>query len=271
MPDPIQLAHPTLQCKCCGGRAPIFGVVDFVQNMTSVKLEMCGVPVYYHRCANCGYLFTTFFDNFTNADFSKWIYNEQYGLVDLGYGETRARDNCKIISEQFPALKQMKILDYGGGTGKLAQFLKANGFVTVDTYDPFVPEHSRRPEQKYDLVTAFEVVEHTTKPMEMFTDLISFLAPEGLLFFSTELQPFDILTQGTRWVYLNPRAGHASTYTPQAITSIINPMGLTLACFSKWFQAAWRGDAQQVPQFARHLIRQPGQTQPGQAPGQPAA
>src|SRR5580700_9483928 len=137
MPDPIQLAKRFLPCKCCGGRSPIFGVVDFVQNMSFNKPEMFGIPVYYHRCSVCGYLFTTFFDEFTGEDFRKWIYNEQYGLVDPGYGESRAKDSCGIIAQNFPGAKGLRVMDYGGGTGKLAQFLKENGFGAVDTYDPF--------------------------------------------------------------------------------------------------------------------------------------
>jgi 2-polyprenyl-6-hydroxyphenyl methylase/3-demethylubiquinone-9 3-methyltransferase len=254
MPDPIKTAEPVLRCKCCGGRAPIFGVVDFVQNMSFNKLEMFGIPVYYHRCSACGYMFTTFFDEFTGADFSKWIYNEQYGLVDPGYGESRARDTSKIIAQNFPLAKSVRILDYGGGTGKVAQFLKEDGFGVVDTYDPFVPEFSKRPEQKYDMIVSFEVMEHSTKPAEMFADVASFMADNGLIFFSTQLQPQDILAQGTRWWYLNPRAGHASTYTPQAIAHVVQPLGLKLACFNELYHILFRND---VPQFARHLMRPP--------------
>jgi 2-polyprenyl-6-hydroxyphenyl methylase/3-demethylubiquinone-9 3-methyltransferase len=177
-------------------------------------------------------------------------------MIDLGYGESRAKDNCKIISQNFPGAKSLRVLDYGGGTGKLATFLKEVGFGIVDTYDPFVAEFSKRPEEKYDMIVCFEVMEHTTKPAEMFADVASFLGPNGMVFFSTQLQPPDILTQGSRWWYLNARAGHASTYTPQAIATIVQPMGLKLTCFNELYHALWRGE---IPEFARHLVRQQGQ------------
>jgi SAM-dependent methyltransferase len=261
MPDPLQVANPVQRCKCCGGRAPIFGVVDWVQNLTSIKPELYGIPVYYHRCASCGYLFTVFFDEFTGEDFSKWVYNEQYGLIDLGYGESRARDNTKIIASNFADAKSAHVLDYGGGTGKLAEFLRAEGFVSVDTYDPFVPEFATRPDRKYDLIVSFEVMEHSTKPAEMFADVASFLSPNGMIFFSTTLQPQDILTMGTKWWYLNPRAGHASTYTPQAIHAVVAPMQLSLFCFNHDYHALWRGD---FPPFARHLF--PAKLRPAPTP-----
>ena len=73
----------------------------------------------------------------------------------------------------------------------------------------------------------------------------------GMIFFSTTLQPVDILTQGTKWWYLNPRAGHASTYTPQAIQAVTSKLNLALCCFNHDYHALWRG---KYPPYGQQLF-----------------
>ena len=126
---------------------PIFGVVDWVQNLTSMKPELYGIPVYYHRCGNAGICSPSSLMSSPTRTFPEWVYNEQYGLVDLGYGEIRATQNAKLISENFPDAKPFNVLDYGGGNGKLAELLREKGFGSVDSYDPFVTGFTTRPER----------------------------------------------------------------------------------------------------------------------------
>ena len=67
-------------CKCCGALAFLYGVVDFHKNCEIYRrnvLEISGVPIYYHRCPECGFIFTTAFDHFTNEDFQQYVYNER--------------------------------------------------------------------------------------------------------------------------------------------------------------------------------------------------
>jgi SAM-dependent methyltransferase len=248
----LATTEPLSPCKCCGAMAKIFGVLDLVQNVGPTKMDKCGVPIYYHRCDACGYLFTLAFDQFTHEDFARLIYNETYGQLDLGYDFSRAKDNAHLIAENFPGTKNLKVLDYGGGTGKLAAYLRQAGFTSVETYDPFVAEFSTKPTTKYDLVTCFEVVEHTTTPAEPFHVMADFLGPGGMVLFSTQLQPPDVIQQGMNWWYLNPRTGHVSTHTRQSIGLLIQPLDLNFTSFNDLYHALWRGE---VPSFASHLVR----------------
>src|SRR5260370_4121273 len=93
-------------CKCCGAMAPLYGVVDFHKNCEVYRrkvLDVSGVPIYYYRCPACQFIFTTAFDHFTKEDFLRYIYNEEYLLVDPDYQEVRPRGNSVALSSLFSA------------------------------------------------------------------------------------------------------------------------------------------------------------------------
>jgi hypothetical protein len=246
------VAPSTLPCKCCGSEAKLFGVADFNHHCSegAQVLDPIGVPVYYHRCRNCGFMFTGAFDKFTQDDFARLIYNAQYALVDPEYADARPRRYAAMIAQYFGRTPNLRILDYGGGNGILGDFLRALGFKSVQTYDPFVPKFSRPPEGKFDLIVSFEVAEHTPKPSETFADMERFMDDAGMIFFSTKIQPTAIEQLGMKWWYIGPRNGHVSFYTRQALASVTGPLGLNLAWCDDSIHLLFR----KIPDFARHLF-----------------
>ena len=55
-------------CKICGGTTALYGVVDLnksCEEHRGFRLPLAGIPVYYRRCAGCGFLFTDAFDDCT--------------------------------------------------------------------------------------------------------------------------------------------------------------------------------------------------------------
>jgi hypothetical protein len=71
-------------CKICGAQAELLGVTDFHKNCEEIRrkvLTLSGIPVYYHRCPVCDFVFTTAFDGFTQNDFARLIYNDEYQLA----------------------------------------------------------------------------------------------------------------------------------------------------------------------------------------------
>src|SRR5579862_3789158 len=191
----VPMSTPFAPCKVCNQAAPLYGVVDFFQTCAYERplasLGWSGIPIYYHRCRSCGFLFTTAFDNFTDADFTKWIYNEEYIFADPEYfTDARPSRNIEFFMVIFGQHRQsLRILDYGCGKGAVSQRLRERGFSRVTSFDPYVPEFSRRPSQKFDLVFAMEVVEHSSEPRKLIADMCSFLDPAGLLLFTTQPQP----------------------------------------------------------------------------------
>lgn len=248
------VAPATLECKCCGAEARLYGVVDFSKNCELVRnpgvLGLSGVPVYYHRCGRCGFLFTAAFDHFSDADFARHIYNDEYLLVDPDFPLLRPQGNAAMVAELFGRTKELRVLDYGGGNGLLAKLLREKGFRRVDSYDPFVPEHAGRPTGRYDLILAFEVVEHAPDPAATFSDISSLLETNGMVIFSTLLQPDDLESYGVGWWYAAPRNGHVSLHSTASIARLTEPLGFNYGAFHQGLHVLFR----ELPSFASHLV-----------------
>ncbi len=241
-------------CKCCGAEAPLCGVVDYHKNCESYRrrvLGLSGVPIYYHRCPTCRFIFTTAFDDFSKEDFLRHVYNDEYILVDPDYQESRPRANAGLLSSLFPQLRPRRLLDYGGGNGVLVDALRDAGFPHAESYDPFVPQHADRPTGRFDCIACFEVLEHSTDPSRTIAEMSELLSDPGLIVLSTLLQPADIERQGLNWWYAGPRNGHVSLYSRESLERLLAPFGFRFGSFNDGLHVLFR----EVPEFARHLIR----------------
>jgi 2-polyprenyl-6-hydroxyphenyl methylase/3-demethylubiquinone-9 3-methyltransferase len=225
------IAPPIAPCKVCGQPAPLFGVVDFHQTCAVERpvapLPWSGIPIYYHRCSSCGFLFTIAFDKFSPADFARWVYNDQYHLADPEYFDARPKRNVNHFLHLFrDAPRDLRILDYGCGKGIFTRLIRESGFIGIEGYDPFVPEFSARPAHKFDLVISFEVVEHTPDPIGVFNDMCGFMEPGGILLFTTTPQPDNMEQIGLGWWYVAPRNGHISIHTVTSLGKLAAAHGL---------------------------------------------
>jgi 2-polyprenyl-6-hydroxyphenyl methylase/3-demethylubiquinone-9 3-methyltransferase len=239
-------------CKCCGADALSFGAVDFNKSCEDHRrkpLPVAGVDVPYHRCPRCGFVFTVAFDDLSGAAFQEHIYNAQYELVDPDFVDHRPRNNAAWVDATFLSTnRSARCLDYGGGNGLLAMLLRDAGSARAESYDPFYD--AVRPTGRFDLVTCFEVLEHTARPYETLRDVRSLLDDRGLLVFSTLLQPVDFERQGLAWWYAAPRNGHVSLYTRASLTALMKRLGLKWGSFNDHTHVAFRTK----PSFAKQLI-----------------
>jgi len=76
-------------------------------------------------------------------------------------------------------------------------------------------------EQVFDLVTAFDVVEHVENDQRAFAELTRVLKPDGRLIFSVPLHP-------TRWTKFDDYVGHARRYDPAALKELLANHGLVV-------------------------------------------
>jgi hypothetical protein len=208
-------------CKICGGQASLFGVVDFhrsCEDWRAVVFPLSGVPVYYRRCADCRFLFTDAFDDWSIEDFRRHIYNDAYKLADPDYVSTRPRANADVVARLWGAIKSdLRVLDYGGGNDAFCTALREAGFPVAVTFDPLVSEYAAPPEGRFDLVTSFETFEHMPDPAAGIASIVTLAAEPGLIFFTTLLQPEDIDKQRLGWWYAGPRNGHVSLFSREAL------------------------------------------------------
>jgi SAM-dependent methyltransferase len=249
--EPVPTTTP---CKVCSAPASPWGAVDFAKSCIEFRgtvLPRVGTPVHYHRCTRCGFLFTIAMDAWSHADFAARIYDAAYATVDPDYVELRPRVNAELLEQQFGRdRRSLRVLDYGGGNGELARQLRARGFAHVESYDPFEPSFATRPSGAFDLVVSFEVVEHVPQPVETFADMLRFLAPGGLLLFSTLVQPVDIERQQLGWWYVAPRNGHISLHTQASLRHLFAGAGYQFGSANENLHVAYKT----VPAFAQHIF-----------------
>ena len=232
LPSPRNVFGP-VGCKVCGAPCALDGVVDFNKNASEpngVLLPLLGVPIYYHRCANCGTVFTVAFDHWTQQDFQRHIYNDGYAIVDPEYAGSRAVDNAGTIAGFVARAPALRILDYGGGNGRLARELVARGLNAV-SWDAMETGQPRPPAGGFDLVTSFEVVEHTPTPAQTFAEALSFLAPGGVMLFST-LTIGSLPPRSVQFWYIAPRNGHVTIYTRRSLAILAERFGKRMHHFS---------------------------------------
>ena len=247
-------------CKICAAPAPLFGVVDFSRSCEvsrGVEFPLVGIPVYYRQCGACGFLFTDGFDDWTDTDFRRHIYNSDYITVDPDYAEKRPAGFAQLVAQLFGANRgSLRILDYGGGNGRMGELLCAAGFHAVETYDPFTPRYANPPDNTFDLVTCFETLEHLPDPLGGIADIAARVAQPGLVLFSTLTQPQDFHRHKMNWWYIGPRNGHISIFTRLALALAWQRQGFFFGSINENCHIAFR----ELPEFARHL--KPSQAAP---------
>jgi FkbM family methyltransferase len=252
----IKIARPRQirPCKICSTASPLYGSVDFNKNCEARRglvLPEAGILVGYNRCPRCGFLFTPAFDGWGREEYAQAIYNEHYILVDPDYKQTRPTGNAAMLAQTFAADKgHLSLLDFGGGNGILAQTLVKDGFQSALTYDPFNPEFAKLPGGRFNVVSCFETLEHVPDPRRQIAEIAKCVGDEGLVFFSTLVQPADFDELGLDWWYVGPRNGHISLFSRRALTEAWNRQGFKIASFNDNLHIAFR----KIPAFAKHLV-----------------
>lgn len=245
---PLRSSSAPPACKVCGGATSLFGAVDLNRACGGTPPPPAGVRVTYHRCFQCGLIFTEAFDDWSQDDFEAHIYNDDYIRVDPDYLEVRPVSSALHVDKLFGRLRSdLKVLDYGGGNGRLAETLRAQQWKHTATFDPFSDAHRERPAGRFDLITCFETLEHLPDPTATLADIVSFLADDGIVIFSTLLVPANIAAVGVGWWYIAPRNGHITFYTDRALGRAWGAQQLKCYSMSDNLHAAVRGQ----PPWAR--------------------
>lgn len=257
-PPPPAAVSPPHPCKVCGGATSLYGVVDFnksCEERNGLYLPLTGVPIYYRQCRDCRLIFTEAFDEWNPRDFKANIYNEDYAAVDPDYRDKRPRGCAQTVAALARRLHAQHLFDYGAGAGLMARLLREQGF-SCEAWDPFdaaanTPRDPPRagasaagrahPESgRYDLVSAFEVLEHTPTPEKTVAELLGFASPEGIVVFST-LAVDALPPRSVGFWYIAPRNGHVTIYTKTALERLFSAFGWKLHHFSEDLHVAYRG------------------------------
>jgi len=97
-----------------------------------------------------------------------------------------------------------------------ASTAKKAGF---DVYNGLLHE-AKYPDNSFDIITLYEVIEHLTDPLEMVHEVYRILKPGGLFLIGTgNADSWTVSIIGSEWDYfsINEHGGHISFFTPAGI------------------------------------------------------
>jgi glycosyltransferase involved in cell wall biosynthesis len=174
----------------------------------------------YFQCSNCGFIQTEEPFWLTEA-YSEAIASSDVGLV------FRNGQLSQIASHIIPQIfdHNAKFLDYGAGYGLFVRLMRDLGF---DFYwhDKFCQnifakgleaKLSSNIDEKYELVTAFEVFEHFTNPLDEIEQILKY---SRNILFSTDLLPENNPKPNEWWYYALQEGQHIAIYTSKALSII---------------------------------------------------
>jgi SAM-dependent methyltransferase len=182
-------------CRACGGRVQV-----------AFEVEVLGdTKATYHQCAQCHSMMVLDPD-WLERSYATTLYPDP----DSGALRRTLYVNRFIRRMRASGLlpRRYRSLDYGSGLGMLVALqldrqAKAFGFDRYATprFAQLVCGNTL-PDGPFDLITAVEVAEHLTNPVEVLTNLRERLAPNGVVMLSTELYQRERWPDPSKWHYL---------------------------------------------------------------------
>lgn len=253
---------PETACPVCDGESHLLDHVEFNRNCLDIPEPASGIEVPYHWCPTCQFCFAPTIARWDRAEFEAKIYNAQYVRFDPDYRDARPRGTAAFLIDMVgDAAKTLRHLDYGSGSGVLADILRQRGWSSA-SYDPFVDSLSRLPDPAdFDLISAIEVFEHVPAPRALMADLAMLLGDSGLVVFTTLLSDGNIVPgKPLEWRYAAPRNGHISLYSRRSLELLAAGHGLQFASFKSAPQLAhcmWRNASPWIAEILPYLSPEP--------------
>jgi len=162
----------------------------------------------YHQCCSCHTLFSGPLEN------SNMIGGEHEE------GRNTQQNHLRIgrIDEMILGAKKegIHILDFGCGHGMLIADLKKSGYPNVTGYDAYSDEYNKLPKrERYHIITAIELIEHTSHPYVEIDVMHRALVPGGVVMFETSF--IDVAGQENipleDFFYIAPKNGHSTIFS----------------------------------------------------------
>jgi len=220
--------HESIQCKLCNSPASIrFGLPQ--SKRTGYPIPDEPDDCWYYSCSKCKFLFTPAFD----AAHHQTIYDADYWQNQDPDWYGRVSETLRLVLMSNELLQRradtLEILDFGCGIGGFVEMGRKSLQLAVwgtDIIPPKVGADFFLPtlnDEKFDVITACEVIEHLPDPRATFDLIRAHLKSPGVFAFQTAQWDPDCLDRD--WWYLGPHNGHISLYSREGLDHVFADMG----------------------------------------------
>jgi hypothetical protein len=181
--------------------------------------------VRYYRCTSCG---------FVQTEDPYWL-DEAYGTALIAADVGVAQRNIELAAVTQAVIQQFFradrcFLDYGGGYGLFVRLMRDRGF-DFRWHDRYAPNllsqgFDAEPDSSgFELVTAFEVLEHLDDPVPQVADM---LRRGSSLLCTTRILPPSNPKPDEWWYYALSGGQHVSLFTLEALRRLAGRFGRRL-------------------------------------------
>jgi SAM-dependent methyltransferase len=132
----------------------------------------------YFRCGHCQLVYLSIQQRLTLAQERALYSLHQNQIEDPQYRAFLSRIFTPL-AKRVPA--PAKVLDYGCGPGPALASIFSEAGYQVSLYDPYFHPDNKVLEEKYQIVTLTEVIEHCHNPLQVLDKIKSLLKPNGIL------------------------------------------------------------------------------------------
>ena len=181
----------------------------------------------YYRCSCCDLIFVS-----RECHLSEYEEKARYDSHNNDPDDPRYRNFFKQLLTPLLAILSSNShgLDFGSGPGPALSLMLEECGHKVDLYDKFYAQNDAVFQNRYDFITATEVVEHLPNPLKDLEALVKILQKGGILAIMTEIvsPQLDFMN----WYYKNDPS-HVCFYSEKTFIYLSNLLGLEIVTLSE--------------------------------------
>lgn len=181
--------------------------------------------IQYYSCEECGFIQTES-PYWLEEAYASAIARSDLGLIGRNL---KLANFCSALIPMFYD-PSATFIDYGGGNGMFVRMMRDKGFNFYwhDKYasNQFAMGFEAASDGKFSLLTAFEVFEHLSQPLEGIGDMFRY---SDTVIFSTRLPPRWKIMPHDWWYFALDTGQHVSIYSRKSLEFIARKFNVQLS------------------------------------------
>lgn len=204
------------------------------------------VGITFWRCENCDLVFQREFDEWTDKQLQRQIYNAQYVKLLPNVATDLPRYRATFLRNLFSGnIKKLEVLICESGLSSVCDELVNNG-INARTYQLFNPDFNPSGLGTFDLVVAFMVLERLPTPEKTLRKILKHCKKDSAILLARYRFNFKDESQH---LMLSPRNGFFRMYSQKSLELILEGLGLSYIHVTPEVTLAYR----RLPSFAEFL------------------